>query len=74
MNARTALEAVDILEQRGIRTFADLDEWRNLQFAAGRGYSRYSALKEMVGEDAAISILHELSLRQCCPPIRTCVK
>jgi hypothetical protein len=58
------------LKRLGIKTTADLDTWikNNIRVDdQGRRYglSRYAALKELVGEDAATWILHDLATNQC---------
>jgi hypothetical protein len=65
-----AREAVAKLKSLGIKTTADLDKWIKEHpktetkgpYAGSRSLmSRYDALKELVGDDAATWILHDLA-------------
>lgn len=60
---------LDILASSGIQTIGDLDTWRNTHIVSDRFGrhvpSRFSSLRFLIGEDAAISILNELAIRQC---------
>lgn len=64
ITARTVREAATHLEKLGITTTDDLDRIRGEYFM-----SRYGLLKNLVGENAADSILHNLSINQCCKAI-----
>ena len=72
---KTMRQALGHLRRRGITTTTDLDVYaRQLdrKDPDGNPYipSRYQTLAHLVGENAAISILHELATTQCCPPPR----
>lgn len=76
LNARPA----DKLARFGIVTLNDLDHWiaKHPQVEAtgphaGQRYfmSRYQALKQIVGEGAAIEMLNNLAIDQCTPPPRS---
>lgn len=57
----TGTSAIGYLRRIGIQTTADLDAWIKGQH---RPMSRYGALKELVGEHAAMRILNELAINQ----------
>ena len=68
MKTKTTVEE---LSKRGIKTTSDLDAWilKHPQVDRfGRPFlaSRYGMLKQLIGEDAAGSIMHELAIKQCC--------
>ena len=50
--------AIKILKAKGIKTIADLDHHKG-------NNSRYSALKALIGEDAADWMLNDLAIDQC---------
>ncbi len=67
----------DKLAHHGIVTLADLDRWimEHPQIVEKGPYtgqrefmSRYQALKQIVGENAAIEMLNNLAIDQCTPP------
>ena len=69
----TMPQALRYLARHGIKTTEDLDAFaRRIERkdADGSRYipSRYQALVLLVGENAAISIMHELATKQCCLP------
>ena len=72
--AMTVKQANKVLRSYGIKTTSDLDRWirdnpRVDRFGGKYLLSRFAALKECVGENAATSMLHELSIQQCCKAI-----
>lgn len=58
-------DAVKKLERLGIKYISDLDGY-DAGTKHGVCDSRYGKLKALVGENAADSMLHELSILQCC--------
>jgi hypothetical protein len=55
------------LKKAGVKTMADLDRWvMNNPLPNGDLTSRYDALKRIVGENAAMWMMNELAIRQCC--------
>jgi hypothetical protein len=71
----TAAELKAKLDAAGIKTLTDIDAWirKNPRVVANGPYkgqrylmSRYEALTEIVGENAATMMLNELAIRQCC--------
>ncbi len=67
----------DKLAEHGIVTLGDLDRWitdhpqvvEKGPYAGQREFmSRYQALKQLVGESAAIEMLNNLAIEQCTPP------
>lgn len=53
------------LDQYGIRTFADLDKLRFNSESEFYCKSRFNILKEILGENTAINIFHELAAKSC---------
>jgi hypothetical protein len=54
------------LKQAGIKTLQDLDSYARNHKQNGEIPSRYEVLCHLVGQNAAIAMLHELSIIQCC--------
>ena len=54
------------LEQAGDKTLGDLDLYARNHKQNGEIPSRYDALCHLVGQNAAIAVMHELSIQQCC--------
>ncbi len=58
--------AIEVLEDKGIRTIQDLDAYRHAHPEPdGTIESRYRWLCRFVGEDAADGLTNELMKRQC---------
>ena len=69
-NVRTATPMKErikaILSNAGIHTLPDIDVYARNHKVNGEIPSRYDVLCSLVGENVAVSMLHELSIRQCC--------
>ena len=56
----------DKLINHNIKTIADLDNWiKKHPTQENHHMSRFSALKILVGENAAMWMLNELAIKQC---------
>lgn len=62
-------DALKKLEKMGIKTINDLDNYSRQHPKSDKNgpfiESRFGTLKGLIGESAAISILHELANKQC---------
>jgi len=54
------------LENAGITRLTDLDTYARAHKVGNEIPSRYEVFCTLVGENAAISMLNELAIRQCC--------
>ena len=61
----------DRLTALGIATTDDLDRWIKAhpykdKWGRAALHSRFGAIKALAGEDAAVWVLNDLAIRQCC--------
>jgi hypothetical protein len=62
----TKKQGITKLKKLGIKTTVDLDNWKANKCKGQRFImSRYDALKELIGDNAAMWILNDLAINQC---------
>lgn len=59
------------LSAAGIKNLTDVDTFaRTHKESDGSIPSRFDVLSRLLGENVAIAMLHELSIRQCCKVVK----